>query len=355
MARQNVKDDIASRILEIKSRVIAANKVYRDYLSKGAAATVNDYLQVERAVEHFYRDEFVPVSDPRGHGLDETHKMFGGFKSHSMMACRRALKAMNKELEKTGVSAEDMIAFRDPLAEDMAAKIANFENDCHNINFKKNGMGDAYSHCSDAVDKILYNLRRMKLSELQVYNLPDPTKVIDDAAADFEKILAGEVAEYKKRLKAVDSDYKKYQKKGETATFEEYEKISSAVYGAVQGLKYGTTAKQVAIAELAEEKVAIAEEMAQSGSYYLRTIYEDKAASIISCFKRDVEKLVSEKDEYVWNKYKEFVSTLKKMPMDKLIKEDLPSPNYFVRMAKEQKAKDEAAATAEAKTPKQKQ
>ena len=346
--KENVKSEISSRIAKIQDRIVEANSKYREYLSKGASATVNDYLDLKRAVASFYRDEFVPVSTPKGYD-DRTEAMYASFKNHKMLACRRALKEMNKKLERSGISAEDMIAFSDPLAEEMATKISVFENACSKVNINQNGSGDVFSHCFDVVDKYLHDYRRMKLSDLEILELPTPEKVIEKGRADFEQVLAAEVEKYKKKITAINPEFEEYQVKGESATFEDYEKISHAVFQADFGLKYKSAAKKVALEELAKDGVAIVAEMNKSGSYHLRTIYEDKAASIIVDFESGVRKLISRDDEYVLGKCKAFVETLKKMPMGKLIKEDLPSPSYFVKMAKEQQAK------ADEVEPKQKQ
>ena len=343
--KEERKKALESRIEIVKKAIIEANKLYQQYLVLGESATVDKYLELKKSINKFNNDKVIPISTPR-RDEDEYESMYDTLKNHDKLYIRRAIKMMNKVLAKSGIYPEEMLTFRDELAESIIKKIEEFEQKC--IKILSNVEFDEYRLCKQEIETYLSQFKRNELSQIKNVEFVDPEKPIAEAREKYKEKARIVIDSYKEALISLNDVYKQYKAKGSKATYEELESLYKNISGASnkrESLYHDKKIIAVAIEELKQEGYEIAHKLDSSfGSYILDEEYEQTALHFLTTYQSKVSEYLKkayyfrdrDMERYVELKCEEMLKILKKVPMDEILKQDLMPAEVFVKVAVQQ-------------------
>lgn len=346
------KQDLESRISIIKDLIIKANDVYQQYLQKGDNASISEYEEVQKAISNFYSTQTSTEHHPRHGYIDHSVSMYAALQHHRSLACKLAIRKMDKNLLKeNGIVTKDLIEFNDQALNKIIDDLKQFYIDCsktmniQNIDFKIMAL--------DIVAEYTSSIKKLPMSELSNLQLPPVEEFAKEVEEKVNLQIRSIVSEYKNHISKYEDAFKKYKAKGEKATYAEFEELQIAIGNEkVDGLN--NSIKEIAINELKNEGSIIGENLDKYGWLERTTDSEKIAYHYISNYESDVRKICERigKDETrtaVLKSLRELIETMKAQPISSFPNKEILEPKVFVSVTLEKLAQEKVANAPEQK------
>lgn len=345
-----LKQELESRISKIRGLIIDANNAQQKYLEAGENASIYDYLDVKQAVSNFYDTQSVTESHPRRGYIDTSISMYGALQNHSSLACRHAIRNLDKSLLKeNGINTKDLLEFKETELDTLIEELNNFYINC------KNEMNDYNIDikiiAENYIAEYISSIQSLPKSQLKDFKLPPVTDFAKEVREKVETYVKKVASEYKQHILKFEEPYKQYKAKDGNATLAEFESIQIALAnGKIKGIN--NSIKEIAINELKEQGCLVAQNIDQYGWLERATEPEMIAYHFVSEYEHETKKLCEKVAgenirNSVLSSLDELIETMKNQPISSFPNKEILEPKVFISVTLEKLLQEEKAKSAE--------
>lgn len=319
---------INKSIEQEKSKILSMNKVYREYLSSGENVSLEKYetlmLEINKFKQNKSEDGLASYSD---------------LKASKKWGAKRAFKRLSKELSSIGVNVSDMTSFRDMFAEELKLKVENFSKEVKSY-LKDFGDNEGFSLWKEnALSVFVNDLKKMKLSELKILEMPDPKKYAEEIKKTLQEAKANDKERCVNQLKELNKIYLDYKNKGNAISLEDAKTFSDKMFDLRNSLKFGRASIALAKEDLKEDEFEIISALDSNGFLSIEQNYQ-KAKEVISKAKSEAQDIIEEHysyhdknlEKHLLESLSEYVGELENLTLDVLLEGRFLKPNSFLSL-----------------------